>query len=66
MLVAHRGEQLHVLVHLVVILGMRSSELEVDDDPLVAIGHHAIRAALVQLTVFDRENGALIEECPTV
>jgi hypothetical protein len=62
----HLLEEVHVLADLGVVLGFRSTELEVDHDPFVAICHDAIWAALVYLTVFDGEDGTLIEECPTV
>ena len=61
----HRGEELHVLAHLVVVLGFGGTELEIDHNPFVAIGHNAVWAALLHLAILDRENGALVEECPT-
>ena len=64
--VTHRGEELHVLAHLVVVLGFGGTELEVDHDPFLAIGHDAVRATLLHLTILDGENRTLIEECPTL
>ena len=62
----HLLEEVHVLADLGVVLGFRSTELEVDHDPFVAICHDAIWAALAYLTVFDGEDCTLIKECPTV
>ena len=46
------------------VFGFGGTELEVDDDPLVAVGHHTVRTMLTDLTVFDGENGTFVEECP--
>ena len=61
----HRGEELHVLAHLVVILGLGGTKLEVDHNPFLTISHHAVRATLLHLTILNGEDGAFVEECPT-
>ena len=63
--VTHRGEELHVLAHLVVVLGFGGTELEVDHHPFLSIVHHAVRASFLHLTVLYGENRTLVEECPT-
>ena len=75
-LVSHVGEKAHVLTHLVVILGLGGAELEVDDNPSIAVGHHTIGAVLADLAVLvlqtiggrvvDGEYGAFVIESPTV
>ena len=65
-LVAHVGEEIHILSDLVMILRFGGAELEVDDDPLLPVGHHTVRTMLAHLTVFKRKNGTLVKECPTV
>jgi hypothetical protein len=49
-----------------VILGFGGTELEVDDDPLLAIGYYTVRTMLTHLTVFKRENRALVKERPMI
>ena len=51
-MVPHVGEEVHVAAHLVVILGLGGSELEVDDDPTVAVGHHTVRTVLAYFIAF--------------
>ena len=65
-LVAHVGEEIHILADLVVILWFGGTELEVDDDPLVTVGHYTVRTMLAHLTVFKRENRALVKERPMI
>ena len=64
-LMTHGGEELHVLLHLRLVLRFGGAEFEVDHHPLVTICHHTIRATLLDLTFFDGENSALVEERPT-
>ena len=63
-LVAHRGQEPHVLTNLFVVFGLWTAELEVDNCPLVAVGHDAVGAALHDVAIFDAEDGTLVEECP--
>ena len=59
-------EQLHVLAHLLVILGSLASELEIDHNGLVAVGHHAVGASLGHAASLGVEgkDGTLVEELP--
>lgn len=60
------GDKLHVLTHLIVVLRPGTSELEVDDNPLAAVGHHAVGTSLHHLTVVtDAEDGTLVVERPS-
>ena len=66
----YRGEghllnQAHVLAHLVVILWLRGTELEVDDNPLMAVGHHTVRTMLTDCIAFKGENVTFVIKCPT-
>ena len=62
----HGGEEVHVAADLVVVLGLGGTELEVDDDPFTAVGYHTVGTMLTDLTVFNGEDGTLVEECPTL
>ena len=64
--VAHAAEEGHVLSHLLVVFIAFASELEVDDDGLMAVGHYAVGTAFddgvgVGANV---ENGTLVEKRP--
>ena len=66
-LIAHVGEQLHILAHLLAVLILRPAELEVDDNHFFSVGHHAVRTMPHHLRVggVDVQDGALVEELPT-
>ena len=51
-LVPHVGKEIHVLAYLMMMLGLGGAELEVDDNPLMAVSHHSVRAVLTYLVVF--------------
>ena len=41
---SHLSEQVHVFAHLVVIAGMFTTELEVNDNSLFTVGHYTVRS----------------------
>ena len=55
---------MHVRPHLVVVLGLGRTELEIDDDPFVTVRHHTVRTVLPDLPIFYGEDGTLVEERP--
>ena len=58
---------MHILADLIVIFGMGSTELEVDDMRLRAVGDDAVRTTLNQLAMLvESENTALVKKLPTV
>ena len=65
-LVAHIGEEIHILSDLVMILRVGGAELEVDDDPLLPVGHHTVRTMLAHSSVFNRKDRTFVEEFPTI
>ena len=57
----HADQQLHVSLHLLVVLLVWLSELEVHHYDFFATHHHAVRAACPQFTVFLPDDVAFIE-----
>ena len=62
MRVAHLAEQVHILLQLIMIFLVPPAELEVDDNHLPAVGHHAVGAKLTDFSLgCDADDGALVE-----
>jgi DNA-binding transcriptional LysR family regulator len=63
----HLLEQLHILANLVVIFGLGTAELKVDDMRLAPVSHHTVGTTLEDGSVgIQTENGALVEQRPIV
>ena len=63
--IAHLLEQCHVFFHLLDVFLALSACLVVDDNGLLAIGHHAVRSLGVAFALFvSVENGAFVECLP--
>jgi hypothetical protein len=65
-MVAHGSQQVHIFSYLLGVLGFRVTELEIYNHPICAVGHHTVWATLLYFSVGKREDGTLVEECPTM
>ena len=62
---AHVLEQLHILLHLLLVFWTGMAELEVDDMGLLAIGNHSVGASLYHvLLVVGEDDFAFVEYIP--
>ena len=63
----HLLEQLHILANLVVVFGLGTAELKVDDMRLAPVSHHTVGTTLEDGSVgIQTENGALVEQRPII
>lgn len=61
----HSPQKLHILAYLLMVPGIGTSELEIDDNPVGAVGHHAVGTPFDNLAVNHAEYRALVEEAPS-
>ena len=57
----HIGQQLHIFAYLIVIFFLGTAELEVDNNPFLTVGHHAVWASLYDGIILYRKDRTLIE-----
>ena len=48
------------------VFGLGRAELEVDDDPLLSVGHHTVGTTFGDVAVFISQDGTLVEKRPAV
>ena len=63
--VTHGGKEEHVFTDLGLVFGLGGGKLEINHDPLCAVGHHTVWTTIFENTILIGKDCTLVEERPT-